>query len=249
MINRYRCSALKVVPWPKRHQNRFRLLISNTHVVHQCILQAGTSTTNTTTTLSILTPTEQTAATEKSCYVCYKPTPIVLATANTVDFVYSCESHLSDRNFASELEGDNTPKKVVSPDEIDKVKLEWEAKEKARKEKEKEKQERAKEDKEKDKDKDKDEKDKDKDKETKSPKPTSPAPPAPSSPPPTQSHKKYALHRDFYASKCCAMTPCQCSFLTPLISVRQNEHKKRRLTTQAKALAPRLPGVPTSTLR
>ncbi|KAF8916878.1 VPS4-associated protein 1 [Mucidula mucida] len=129
---------------------------------------------------------KRTAATPKACYVCYKPTPIVLATINTVDFLYTCESHLKDRDFASQIQDEQS----ASPEEIARVKAEWEEKQKRKKEKE---QEKAKDKEGDDKDK-KDEGDKEK---SKSPAPASP--PAPSTP--TATHQRYALHRDFYASK------------------------------------------------
>ncbi|KAF8271743.1 hypothetical protein EI94DRAFT_1719918 [Lactarius quietus] len=99
--------------------------------------------------------------------------------------------------FATEIIVD-PPKETVSKEEISRVKAEWEAKE-ARK----------------------------KDKRDKSPSPPVPgalgSPPAASNATPT--HKRYSLHRDFYA-------------------MRQAEHRRKRQTKQMQELAPRLPGAP-----
>jgi hypothetical protein len=38
----------------------------------------------------------QKVATEKPCYICKRPTVVVLATIDTKDYLYTCESHLSD---------------------------------------------------------------------------------------------------------------------------------------------------------
>ncbi|KAJ3520309.1 hypothetical protein NM688_g9181 [Phlebia brevispora] len=177
--------------------------------------------------------------TPRACYVCYKPTTTVLATINTVDFVYVCDTHLTDPGFATEVKDTNAdaaggPKKAeLSPEEIAKVKEEWEERQKRKQEKAKEKE---KEEKEKEKDKDgkekddKDSKEASKEKESKksaskSPPPTSP----PSSTPATPSHPKYTLHRDIF-------------------SMRVAEHRRRRQTAQAQALAPRLPGAPKAPL-
>jgi hypothetical protein len=54
---------------------------------------------------------------------------------------------------------------------------------------------------------------------------TSKAPGTWSPSPPTPAHQRYTLHRDFFA-------------------MRLAEHRKQRQTSQAKALAPRLPGAP-----
>lgn len=55
--------------------------------------------------------------------------------------------------------------------------------------------------------------------------PTSTSPPSGSSAAATPTHKRYGLHRDFYA-------------------MRQAEHRRRRQTKQMQELAPRLPGAP-----
>jgi hypothetical protein len=62
----------------------------------------------------------------------------------------------------------------------------------------------------------------------------SPSPPVPggvssSSSSPTQTHKRYILHRDFYA-------------------MRQAEHRRKRQTKQMQELVPRLPGAPHGSL-
>ncbi|PPR02484.1 hypothetical protein CVT24_002033 [Panaeolus cyanescens] len=135
---------------------------------------------------------KRTTGTPKACYVCYKPTTTVLATINTVDFLYTCPNHLSDPGFATLI---NEPKAAptISAEEIAKVKAEWEEKQKKKAEKEKEKE------------KEKDSKDKDdKDKDSKPEKKVVSSPPASnaSSAPATPSHERYALHRDFFASEC-----------------------------------------------
>lgn len=38
----------------------------------------------------------QKTATARPCYVCNRPTQTVLATIKTEDFLYTCDSHLSD---------------------------------------------------------------------------------------------------------------------------------------------------------
>lgn len=138
--------------------------------------------------------------------MCYKPTTTVLATINTVDFLYTCPGHLEDRGFASKLGGvdgvGGGRKMGLSDEEIAKVKEEWEQKQKAKVEKEKEKAKKEKEKKEGDEGDSKD-KDKDKDKETGKDESKSPKIPGSlsTSTPPTPAHERYALHRDYFASK------------------------------------------------
>ncbi|KAI9429513.1 DUF1742-domain-containing protein [Lactarius indigo] len=172
-------------------------------------------------------------ATPRACYVCSKPSATCLATTNAVDFVYTCDAHLSDPGFATEIVDPNAPKEaVVSKEEIARVKAEWEAKEEARKKKvNKGKAPSG------DKGgeaaeggaKDDDDKKKGSDK---SPSPSVPgslpSTPVASSSGTTPSHKRYSLHRDFYA-------------------MRQAEHRRRRQAKQMQELAPRLPGAPRET--
>lgn len=167
----------------------------------------------------------QAVGTARPCYICNKPTTTVLATIKTVDFLYTCDAHLSDPGFTSQVGTTNdgvgaggAKKMGLSPDEIAKVKSEWE-------ERHKKKVENAKE-KEKEKDKDKGEsKEKldNKDSDKKSiPGSLSPsASPAPSTP----THQRYTLHRDVFA-------------------LRLADHRRHRQAAQAKALAPRFPQVP-----
>ncbi|KAH9062042.1 DUF1742-domain-containing protein [Lactarius vividus] len=174
-------------------------------------------------------------ATSRACYVCSKPTATCLATTNAVDFIYTCDAHLSDPGFATEIVDPNAPKEVVvSKEEIARVKAEWEAKEEARKKKDNkgkapsgdkggEATEGGAGEK-----KDDDGKKKSSDK---SPSPSSSVPGSlPSTPavPATPTHKRYSLHRDFYA-------------------MRQAEHRRRRQAKQMQELAPRLPGAPRGT--
>ena len=175
----------------------------------------------------------QATATPRACYVCSKPSTTCLATIHAVDFIYTCDSHLSDTGFATEIVDSNGSKQKegggsVSPEEIARIKAEWEAKE-ARKKK-------------KDKDKDKDKetaaadggsgegKKGDEGKDKAAPSPSS-VPGTPSSPSVTiPTYKRYSLHRDFYA-------------------MRQAEHRRRKKTTQMQELAPRLPGAPQGSLQ
>ncbi|KAI9466712.1 DUF1742-domain-containing protein [Lactarius psammicola] len=179
-------------------------------------------------------------ATSRACYVCSKPTTICLATTNAVDFIYTCDAHLADPGFATEIVDPNAPKEVVvSKEEIARVKAEWETKEEARKKKDNEakaatgdKGGGAAEGGAGEKKSDDDDKKKSSDK---SPSPSSPVPgslPSPSAASKsgaTPTHKRYSLHRDFYA-------------------MRQAEHRRRRQTKQMNELAPRLPGAPRGSL-
>lgn len=155
--------------------------------------------------------------------MCNRETSTVLATLNTTDFLYTCDTHLTDRGFASPLDPPaeaSSPKPTVSQAEIDKAKKEWEEKQERKKAKEKEK-EREKSDDKKD--------DKDKEKSVVKDKPTSPPPVSPPPTPPARSHQRYSLHRDVFA-------------------MRLAEQKKRRQTKAVKEVAPRLPGAPRSSL-
>jgi AAA-ATPase Vps4-associated protein 1 len=183
--------------------------------------------------------TGQATATPRACYVCSKPTTVCLATTNATDFLYACEAHLSDTGFATELVDPGVAaaaaaKEAVSKEEIERIKAEWEAKEARKKEK----------DKGKDKDKDSKAKSGGKDaggeaemeegggkKGAKSPSPsgTSPTAAGSGSGAATPTHKRYSLHRDFFA-------------------MRQAEHRRKRQTNQTQELAPRLPGAPRGSL-
>ena len=66
----------------------------------------------------------------------------MLATINTVDFLYTCDAHLSDPGFASQVGATNDAvgaggvrKMGISPEEIAKVKAEWEDSQKKKAEK------------------------------------------------------------------------------------------------------------------
>ncbi|GJE84932.1 Vfa1 domain-containing protein [Phanerochaete sordida] len=178
---------------------------------------------------------KRTAGTPRACYVCYKPTTTVLATVNTVDFVYCCDGHLADPGFAAKVSNSGegtvagTQKAGLSPEEIAKVKAEWEERQARKKEKEKSK------DADKDQEKEKEKKASDKtqeDKEGKLAKDRQSATPPSSSPrpdTPQATHERYTLHRDVFA-------------------MRQAEHRRRKQTAQANALAPRLPQAPRAPL-
>lgn len=156
----------------------------------------------------------------------------MLATINTVDFIYVCDVHLTDPGFASLVSETNdgvgatggAKKMGLSPEEIAKVKEEWEERQKRKQEKEKEKEkEKAKDAKDGDKD---GKSDKDTKSSTKKAVPSTSGSVTPASPP-TPTHQRYTLHRDIFA-------------------LRLADHRRRRQATQAKELAPRLPGVPNS---
>ncbi|KAG2151910.1 DUF1742-domain-containing protein [Suillus cothurnatus] len=122
---------------------------------------------------------KRTTATAKACYICYKPTTVVLATIDTSDFLYTCAIHLSDHGFAT---------RVLEPESENKIGISVEEIAKLREEKEKT-----------DKDKTADgEKKEDDGKSEKSPK-------VPGSLPtsgfltPRPTHEKYILHRDIFA--------------------------------------------------
>lgn len=213
---------------------------SPSHVICKCLLQASGSSLVTYRFKWVQTP-RQIAGTAKACYICYKPTTIVLATIHTVDFLYTCPSHLTDPGFASPI-GDSAggvQKLGLSAEEIAKVKEEWEAKQKKKLEMAKEKA------------KDGEKKDEgDGSKDTESPEPKSPKAPGSLSPsmpsPAAATHPRYALHRDFFASMWLESLGNPRTLTSSV--VRLAEHRKRRQATQANELAPRLPGAPTGRL-
>ncbi|KAI1789025.1 VPS4-associated protein 1 [Ganoderma leucocontextum] len=169
--------------------------------------------------------------TAKACYICNKPTTTVLATINTLDFLYTCDTHLSDPGFASQVGSTNdgvgaggAKKMGLSPEEIAKVKAEYEERQKKRVEKAKEKGK----DKEAEKD-GKEDQEKDAKDVKKSSTPGTKSAPSSSASPPTPTHQRYTLHRDIFA-------------------LRLAEHRRRKQAAQAKELAPRLPGAPATPL-
>ncbi|KAH7888022.1 DUF1742-domain-containing protein [Phlebopus sp. FC_14] len=181
---------------------------------------------------------KRTAATAKACYICYKLTTTVLATVDTADFLYTCTTHLSDCGFATRAPEPETEARKLGAglEAIAKVKEEWEEKQRRKKEKEKEKESKGGE---------KDASgDKDKDKATddakvegrQDPDKKSDATKVPSSWSSGQSiaaskptHERYILHRNIFA-------------------LRVADHRRRRQASQAKELAPRLPGAPNTTI-
>jgi len=175
-------------------------------------------------------------ATARACYVCSKPTTTCLATANAVDFLYTCEAHLSDTGFATELvdPASASNKQAVSKEEIARIKAEWEAKE-AQKKKAKAtvaSKESGKDGDEKDVGgKGEDEKRVEGGKNGDSARAGSGSPSlsATGSGAATPTHKRYSLHRNFYA-------------------MRQDEHRRRRQTKQMQELAPKFPGAPHGSL-
>jgi len=163
---------------------------------------------------------KRSVGTAKPCNVCHRPTTTVLSTLNTTDFIYTCIGHLSDPGFASEVK-ETSESPAVSAEEIAKVKEEWEKKEKEKREAKKEKQ--------KDKEKPGETEGKDESKGAKVKAPSTTVPNIPASTPPKPSHQRYTLHRDYFA-------------------MRQAAHRRRRQASQAKELAPRLPGAPRGVL-
>ncbi|KAI0034098.1 VPS4-associated protein 1 [Vararia minispora EC-137] len=165
---------------------------------------------------------KRTAGTPRPCYVCYKPTQTVLATVGTVDFLYTCDSHLADSGFVTRIM-EPTKESAVSAEVIAKIKEEYEAAQKRKKEKGK--------GKEKEGDKDGKEKDEaqDKNEGAKSPSSSPGLATPPSSDMKTPPHEKYALHRHMF-------------------SLRIDEHRRRRQTKEMQNLAPRLPGAPTGSI-
>ena len=144
----------------------------------------------------------------------------MLATIDTTDFLYTCPVHLTDPGFATRVNEPDTKKASPSAEEIVKAKQEWEEKQKKKKEKEKEKRKEGKEE---------EGKGKQPEETTQETKPAAAAS-GQSTPAPTPTHQRYVLHRDIF-------------------SLRVTEHRRRRQVTQAKTLAPRLPGTPTNTIR
>ncbi|KAI6122761.1 VPS4-associated protein 1 [Pisolithus croceorrhizus] len=172
---------------------------------------------------------KRTAATAKACYVCYKPTTIVLATIDTTDFLYTCLVHLTDPGFATRIKDDDNDKKVgVNAEEIARVKQEWEDKQKKKREKEKGKDDGDKADRPA-----KGENDKERAQQKASEEPSDKKPEAAGVGQPTTSpkpmHERYVLHRRIF-------------------DIRLAEHRRRRQAAQAKTLAPRLPGTPSNTM-
>ncbi|CUA70230.1 hypothetical protein RSOLAG22IIIB_00581 [Rhizoctonia solani] len=106
-----------------------------------------------------------------------------------VDFIYTCDTHLSDPGFATLQAPAASPTPSASAEEIAKIKAEWEAKQKK-------KQEQA--EKEKEGEKEGEKKDGEKDKIV-SPKAVSPSPVASGTA--TPKHDKYVLHRQFYTMR------------------------------------------------
>ena len=171
--------------------------------------------------VSSIKATRKTAGTPRACYVCYKPTPTVLATVNTVDFIYACDTHLKDPGFATRIS--DTPD--VTTEAIAKVKEEYEAAQQKAKRKAAEKSKEGAEE--------------GKDghgKETEASKGAKPRPPstpgALGSGSPgvvTPKHEKYSLHRHIFA-------------------MRQDEHRRRRQASEARTLAPKLPSAPSGSV-
>ncbi|RPA79261.1 DUF1742-domain-containing protein [Ascobolus immersus RN42] len=134
----------------------------------------------------------------KPCYICYKPTSVVLITPCQKDFFYACKTHLADYGFAtpkiSAEEAEKKRKEELEAKEREAIKKEFEERQKRKKEKEKENES------DKDKDKEKDKKDKEKEKEKnkkedeKEEKPKTPE----ATTPKVDEYRIYSLHKDIY---------------------------------------------------
>lgn len=140
----------------------------------------------------------QTAGTAKACYVCFKPTTTVLATANAADFLYTCPTHLSDPGFANIVPNEPSSS-TISAEEIAKVKAEWEEQQKKKLEKEKAEKEKAN-DKGDDSKKQSNEQNEKAKHASKSPQMPGSLGTSPSPVPSLPKHDRYELHRDFFAS-------------------------------------------------
>ncbi len=57
----------------------------------------------------------------------------MLSTVDVADFLYTCETHLSDPGFATEVSDPETSKPRVSVEEIEKIKREYDEKQKSKK--------------------------------------------------------------------------------------------------------------------
>ncbi|KAG8985513.1 hypothetical protein FRB94_004875 [Tulasnella sp. JGI-2019a] len=121
--------------------------------------------------------------------MCYRQTTTVLATSDVVDFLYTCDNHLTDPGFATPLASE-TPKPQISAEEIARVKKEYEEKQQAKKEKVKEKE------------KEKEKTDEDwKDEKALKPKVSTPSPSTPATPPAVPL-PRFVLHRQIYQMRC-----------------------------------------------
>lgn len=138
----------------------------------------------------------------------------MLATINTVDFLYTCPLHLDDRGFATKFKEDPEGVKGVTEEEIARVKAEWEAKQKNKSAKDRDRDKGAPE-----------RSSKDNEEQQISQQLQRNSHQTIGSRATTLIHDKYSLHRDFFA-------------------MRQAEYRKRRQVAQAKALAPCFPGAP-----
>lgn len=156
---------------------------------------------------------------------------------NPQDFFYTCDTHLTDPGFATAIEPDPANQKVtLNEDDLKKIKDEWEERQKKNKE-------------------EKEAKEKEKEKEKKgkestsgltswvgwatgsgSPSSSTPSPDPSkkpqlsslfSAPGATPSHQKFILHRQIFM-------------------MRQTAFRKKRQVSQANAIAPRLPIVPSN---
>ncbi|KAK1924588.1 VPS4-associated protein 1 [Papiliotrema laurentii] len=159
---------------------------------------------------------ERKVATPRPCYICKRPTPTVLSTIKTEDFLYTCDSHLLDPGFATLIPPTQTG---PSAEDIQKVIADYHVREARKAEAAKGKNDEGKEE-------------KNDAKDTKDPKKasdkgdTNPASPsaAPTSPA-LATHRKFALHRQIF-------------------EMRQHEIRKKEQGVKAREVGKGLPQVP-----
>nr|XP_019013219.1 uncharacterized protein I206_01284 [Kwoniella pini CBS 10737]OCF52000.1 hypothetical protein I206_01284 [Kwoniella pini CBS 10737] len=140
---------------------------------------------------------ERKTGTSRPCFICNRPTTTVLATIKTEDFLYTCDSHLTDT--ASPISSPTpipalTPTSGPSAEDLKKVISEYQSREARKLDKDKVKKD------EKDTDKDKEkENENDKINSSTSIPSTQSIPTSTVQPPiPAPTHKKYALHRHIF---------------------------------------------------
>lgn len=79
-------------------------------------------------------------ASARACWICYKPSPVVLITPESDDWFHICASHLQDRNFAIPQDAEDPAKKKRDEEiqaEIEALKKEYDEKQRKKAEKRK----------------------------------------------------------------------------------------------------------------
>ncbi|CAG8455385.1 16633_t:CDS:2 [Funneliformis mosseae] len=157
---------------------------------------------------------------DKPCFICNKFTTSVLRTDNGLDWFYTCESHLSDRGFATPVpEPKPEPTIVVQSTKIKGSQKEDSAKSKSDSATNQEEKDKSKEPTKEGKEEEKEEKKEEK-QQVATPKPSiKPQPPRPTKP------KQYVLHRNIFY-------------------LRQDNLNKKRQKAETQILLSKLPSVP-----